>query len=430
MSDAEHPPTVDRPPETPTAPRQESLFANQAFRRVFAAATASMVGTEITFVALPLVAISVLHAGPGEVGLLGVLETIAFLLIGLPAGAWLDRTRRRGVMVVADLARALLLASIPIAWAAGVLSIWQLFAVALLTGVARVFFDVASLSYLPSAVGRDRLVQANSYLQSWDAGATVAGPSVAGYLIQFTAAPIALAIDAATYLWSALCLVGIRVKESPPEVKADRRLLRDVGEGLRFVLRHPLLRPIALQGAGTNLFLMVGITTIPLLFTRIGLSAGDVGMFFTFGGVGILLGSALARRVADRLGYGPSLWLVGLAGAPLCLLVPMVQDGMWQWIASGCWMAVTFRIGMNNVVLVSFRQRVTPDRLLGRMNATMRFLMTGALALGAAVAGLVGHLAGVRVSLWVAAVGLSLVWLPVFFSPLRSMRELPSDTEH
>ncbi|MFI6389908.1 MFS transporter [Nonomuraea sp. NPDC050540] len=413
-----------------TTEKVPSLFSHQAFRRVFMAAAASLVGVEIAFVALPLVAISALNASPGQVAVIGVLDTMAFLLIGLPAGAWLDRTRRRWVMVVADLGRALLMASIPVAWLMGVLTIWQLFAVALLTGVGRVFFDVASLSYLPTAVGRERLVQANSYLQSWDAGATVAGPSLGGFLVQLAAAPIAIAVTATTYLWSALCLFGIRVKEPEPERRADRHLAREVGEGVSFVLRHRLLRPIALQGAVTNLFLMVGIISIPLVFTRLlHLNAGDIGIFFTFGGVGILIGSSMARRVADRIGYGPSLWLAGLAGAPLCLLVPLVQRGVWQWVTYVCWLAVTLRIGMNNVVLVSFRQRITPDRLLGRMNATMRFLMTGSLALGAGVAGLVGQFAGVRAALWVSVIGLTVAWLPVYFSPLRWMRELPSEEE-
>lgn len=412
-------------PDAVVEPRDDrSLLRNQAFRNVFAAAAVSTWGTQISFVAVPLVAVLALNATPNQVGLIGVLKTVAFLLVGLPAGAWLDRMRKRRVMVTADLARALLLASVPLAWWLGVLTLWQLYAVVLFAGLATVFFDVAALSYLPSVVGRGRLVDANSKLHSWDAAASVAGPSAAGFLVQLTAAPVAVAIDAASFLWSALFLGRIRKEEPVPERVAERRLLKDIREGVRFVFGHPLLRPIAVVGASTNLFIQIAIITMPLLFARVlHLSAGALGLFFTFGGVGIFLGSLTAKRLAERLGQGRALWIVGLAATPFGFLVPLVDRGPWQWIAMFSWLVLTYRIGMNNVILVSVRQKVTPDRLLSRMNATMRFLMTGVLTIGAAVAGFVGQYAGIRTALWVAAIGLALVWIPVVFSPLRTMRD-------
>jgi MFS family permease len=406
------------------------LFANQGFRRVFAAAAASTVGTQVSFLAVPLLAVTVLNASPGQVGALGVLKTAAFLLVGLPAGAWLDRVRRRGVMVVADLARALMLASIPVAWWWHVLTIEQLYVVVLLTGVATLFFDVAALSYLPFVVGRDRLTQANATLQSWDAAASVAGPSLAGYLVQLASAPVAILIDAGTYVWSALFLAGVRRRESEPERQAQRQLFSEIGEGLRFVFGHPLLRPIAMVGAITNLFIQIAIVMMPLMFKRVlGLSDGQLGLFFTFGGVGVLLGSFNAQRLADRFGPGSVLWVTGLAATPFGLVVPLIDRGPWLWVAICCWLVLAFRIGMNNVILVSFRQRATPDRLLNRMNATMRFLMTGVLAVGAALAGGLGQYAGIRTALWVAAIGLAFAWVPLFFSPIRGMRELPAPVD-
>jgi MFS family permease len=408
-------------------PRSRSLFTNESFRNVFLAASVSTVGTQISFLAIPLLAVIVLNATPAQVGILGVLKTIAFLLVGLPAGAWLDRIRRRGVMVAADLVRAALLASVVISWWLDLLTIEQLYVAVLVSGVATLFFDVAALSYLPSVVGRDRLTEANSKLQSWDAAANVAGPSVAGYLVQLASAPVAVLIDAVTYLWSALFLAGIRRREPEPERKAQRQLLGDILEGIRFVFGHPLLRPIALVGASTNLFIQIAIITMPLMFKRVlKLSDGELGLFFTFGGIGIFLGSLTARRLAERFGHGPVLWIVGLAATPFGFLVPLIDRGPWQWVAMCSWLVLTYRIGMNNVILVSFRQRATPDRLLSRMNATMRFLMTGVLAIGAALAGAIGQYAGIRTALWVAAIGLSFVWVPLFFSPLRRMRELPS----
>jgi hypothetical protein len=224
--------------------------------------------------------------------------------------------------------------------------------------VLTVFFDVAALSYLPTVVGRERLL---------DAGAAVAGPSIAGVLIQVTAAPVAVAVDAATFLWSAVCLRAIRRPEPPPRASGPRDLWREMGAGVGFVARHPLLRPIALAGAATNLFLQIGNVTLPPVFLR---ELGLLGLFFAFGGGGVFLG----------------------------------------------------------VLLVSLRQRVTPDDPLSRMNATMRFLFTGVLAVGAAVAGAIGETAGVRTALWVSAIGVALSWVPTVLSPLRHEGARPAFT--
>ncbi|MEE6261651.1 MFS transporter [Plantactinospora sonchi] len=419
------PPRIDvryrRPPATATPPGP--LLRDAGFRRLFSAAAASTVGTQVSFVAVPLVAVIALDATPGQVGVLGVLKTIAFLLVGLPAGVWLDRMRRRGVMIAADLARAVLLASIPLAWWLDLLTLTQLYVVVLLTGVLTVFFDVAALSYLPTLVGRDRLVDANSKLVGLEAAAGVAGPSLAGVLVQVTAAPVALAVDAATFLWSAVLLRGIRRPEPPPVPADGRPLWRGVGEGVRFVLGHPLLRPIAVTGAATNLFSQVAVVALPLLVHHeLGLPAGMLGLFFTSGGVGVFLGALTARRFGERFGVGPLLLVSGLLSTPAGFLVPLVDRGGWLWVAMLGWLTLTYRIGLDNVLLVSIRQRVTPDPMLNRMNATMRFLFTGVLAVGAAVAGVVGEVAGVRVALWVAAVGVAFTWLPVVLSPVRAVR--------
>jgi hypothetical protein len=266
-------------PSVATPPRRaSSLFTSQGFRSVFTAAAASTLGTQISFLAIPLLAVLVLNATPAQLGILGLLKTIAFLLFGLPAGAWLDRIRRRGVLIAADLTRAVLLASVPVAWWLHILTIEQLYVVVLLTGVATLFFDVAAQSYLPFVVGRDRLTSANSTLQSWDGAASVAGPSIAGYLIQLASPPIAVLVDSATYLWSALFLAGIRQREPQPQRTVERRLLAEMREGVTFVFRDPMLRPIALVGAGTNLFIQIAIVIMPLIFTHaLGLSDAQPG---------------------------------------------------------------------------------------------------------------------------------------------------------
>lgn len=412
---------------SPDPEDHEKVFRNRNFRRVFAAAAVSNLGTQISYLAVPLVAVLALNASAGEVGLLGTLSTAAFLLIGLPAGAWVDRARRKIVMVTADFARFLLFGSIPLAWWLGVLSIWQLYAVVLLAGVAQVFFDVANQSFLPHVVGRPGLVNANSALVSLDAGNQVAGRSAGGFLVQLLSAPAAVLLDSVSYLWSALCIIAVRKPEPKPERKPDRHLVKEVSEGVRFVTGQPVLRAIAIASTINNLSIQLCVTLLPVLFVReLHLSVGALGFYLAVGGIGVFVGARVARPLARTLGNGQTLWIVGIALAPFGFLLPLIARGPMLWFAVLAWLLTTFRVGLNNVIQVSFRQRSTPDHLLGRMNATMRFVLTGALAVGSALAGLLGEVYSVRTVLWVGAVGLALVWVPIFLSPLRTTRELPA----
>lgn len=416
---------------SPVVTASRPLRANRDFRLLFAATAASKLGVQVGYLAIPLVAVVALDASAGQVGLLATLSTAAFLLIGLPAGAWVDRIRRRGAMVVADLARAALLASVPAAWVTDALTLTQLYVVVLVTGIATVFFDVANLSYLPHVVGKDRLVPANSALHSFDAVANIGGKGAAGYLIQWASAPVALLVTAGGYLASGLLLGGIKRREPAPVPVGKSGLWGQVVEGLGYVLRHPILRPAATAGALTNLGMQLCLTMLPVLVVgELGLPESMLGLFFAIGGVGALLGASTASRLGGVLGHGRMLWLLGMSMAPAGLLVPLIGADGRIWIASAGWLVLTYKIGVDNVILVSFRQRVTPDRLLGRQHATMRFLMTGALAIGAALAGVIGQLYGPRAALWVGAAILALAWLPVFFSPIRRLRaftDVPPD---
>ena len=407
--------------------RSGSLRTNRDFRLIFMAAAVSKFGTQVSYIAVPLLAVTALHASAGQVGLLGTLATAAFLLVGLPAGALVDRMRRRRVQIVADLVRAALLGSVPLAWWTGHLTLAQLYLVVLLTGVGTVFFDVAAQSILPQVVGRDGLVSANSLLGSTDAVNQVAGRSVGGFLVQLLSAPLAVAVNAGTYLWSAACLVRLRYTEPQPVRKPGAHLWREVAEGIGFVARHPILRPLAVAGALTNLSVQLNVIIMPLVFVEmLHLSAGMLGLYLAVGGVGVFLGSVSARPIGGWLGHGRAMWVVGLVTAPLKFVIPLIDRGPLLWLAAGGWLLATLQVGINNVLQVSFRQRATPDGLLGRMNATMRFLLTGAVALGSGLAGLLGQYAGLRATLWVGAAGLALVWVPAFLSPVRRMRDLPN----
>ena len=397
---------------------------NRDFHLLFAAAAVSRLGTSVGYVATPLIAVTALHATPGQVGLLATLSTVAFLVVGLPAGAWTDRLRRRPVLVAADVARAVVLCSVPVAWWLGVLHIGQLYAVVLLCGIGTVFFDVASQSYVPQVVGRPALLAANTRLVSMDAVNDIAGRGVAGYLVALLTAPVAVLVDAVSYLLSAWFVLRVRHREPAPS-HTDTRLWHDMTEGIAFVTRHRVLRAIAMSGALSNLGIVLVLTMLPVvLVDEMRVSPAVLGLFLASGGVGTLAGSLVARHLAGWLGAGRLSVLGALVAAPCGFGMPFLAQGPRMWLAGAGWVVVTAVVGSNNVVLVSFRQSVTPDRLLGRMTASFRFLLMGALAVGAAAAGVLGQAVSPRAALAAGAAAIALVWVPILASPLRKARDL------
>lgn len=408
--------------------RSNSPWRIQDFRTLFVGSALSQLATNINYVAVPLVAVEALDAGPGQVGALATLSTIAFLLIGLPAGAWIDRLSHRRVLIVSDLCRALLFATVPVAWWLDVLTIGQLYVIVLLNGCATVFFDVGAQSFLPSLVGRERLIHAYADINTLIAAGNVAGRSAGGGLVALITAPVALVVSAGAYLVSALRLTGIRhtvAAVSSGETKTVS-LRTQIEEGLRHVFGGRHLRALAMSAVIVNFGTSVISTMLPVVFVReLGLSSAALGLFWAIGGVALLLGARSARPIAHWLGYGRTIGTVGLFLTPGSLLVPLIDRGPWLFLAGAGWFFFMFKMGMDNVLGVTLRQHMTPDSLRGRMNATFSFLLTGALALGAAVSGLLGELISVQVALWVGGIVASTAFLPVFFSPVRTLRELP-----
>jgi MFS family permease len=410
--------------------RRGGLWHHLDFRRLWIGETVSQFGTMISNLALPLVAILVVHASTFEVGLLTTFETLAFLLVGLPAGAWVDRMRFRSVLILNDLIRALAIGSIPLVDAFGALTIEQLYVVALVVGVSTVFFDVAYQSYLPELIDRKSLVEGNAKLQASESVAQVAGPSVGGALIQALTAPYAIVVDAVSFLWSAGWVAAIKVRPPKPARKPDRHLGREIAEGVRFVVHNRMLRAIAMCTGSSNLFSSIMMAVYYVLLAReLHLSPGIIGLLSSVAAIGGLVGSLLARRLADRFGQGPTIWLSVLCGGPTLFVVPFVhRDWTLALLALGQLVWWTSAV-VYNITQVSFRQGLCPPALLGRMNATMRFLVWGTMPLGGLIGASLGAWLGVRDTLVVAAIGASLVWLPPFLSPLRTMRELPSYEE-
>jgi len=404
------------------------LLRDHDFRGLFISTSVSQVGHQITSLAIPLAAVLALSASEFEVGLLSAAAGAAFLLVGLPAGAWVDRMRRRNVLLVTDLVRAAILLTIPLAWWLDVLTMWQLYAVALLLGIFTVFFDVAYQSYLPHLVGRGNLVEANSKLESVRGVSQLGGPGLAGLLIGWLTAPVVLFVDAIAMAASASAVWRIRKREEKPQRRPDARLLSEIGEGLRFVFSNRLLWSIAIcTGFGNLTFAGYHAMQVVFLARELELSPGLIGVYLSIGGVGAILGATMARRVAQLIGQGPAIWMSMAFTIPGGLLLPLAHNDWTLWLAAVGALVMSVGIMVYNITQVSFRQALTPDRLLGRMNATLRFLVWGTMPLGALIGGVLGENFGARDTLWIMGAAGCLSFLPVLLSPLRRMRELPTE---
>ena len=413
----------------PMNPPTESrgLWHHPAFLKLWAASAVSDVGSQVSALALPLIAALTLGATPWQMGLLSAAGTAPILFVGLFAGVWVDRLRRRPLMIAMDIGRAAILLVIPLASALGLLRIEILYVVALLVGALSVLFDVAHLAFLPSLVERERLVEGNSKLQTTTSVAQVAGPGLGGVLVGLLGAAFAVLIDALSFLASALFIVGIRVKESPRAASDARGVIGEIGEGLRVVVAHRILRVLAGCSGTISLFGQMFMAVYVLYMTRdLGLGSVGVGFVFAAGGVGALVGAIVAAPLTKRLGPGPAMiWALlcfGLAGmaVPLAVLMPRVALPMVVTAEFGQWMALSAYF----VNAVSVRQALTPDRLQGRVNATMRFMAGGMQPIGALLGGALGGLIGLPLTLVVASVGMLLAFLWLLLSPVRALRVL------
>jgi MFS family permease len=402
--------------------------------RLWSAETISQFGSQVSALALPLVAILVLDASAFEVALLGTIEFLPFVLVSLPAGVWVDRLPRRPILIVGDLGRAALLLSIPIAHWLDLLRLEQLYVVGFLAGVLTVFFDVAYQSYLPSLVDRSQLVEGNSKLEVSRSGAQLGGPGLAGVLVEALTAPIAVLVDAVSYVFSGLFVLRIRTREQVPERAARRSLLAgmrsELAEGLRYVLGHRLLRPIAACTAISNFFYSLVFAIFVVYAVRtLDLSPATIGLVLSIGNVGFLGGALLANRISSRVGVGRAILLGTLLFGPSLLLVPAAPHALPHPFLAASVLFAGFGAVVYNVTQVSLRQAITPERLQGRMNSVMRFIVWGVIPVGTLLGGALGTWIGLRPAMWIGAGGATLAFLPVLFSSVRSVREVPTPAD-
>jgi predicted MFS family arabinose efflux permease len=402
-----------------------ALLKHRDFRRLWAGETVSELGTQVSILAVPLLAVRSLHASTFQVALLTATSTLGFLVAGLPAGAWVDRLRRRKVMIAADLGRVLALGSIPIAYAFGALGLLQLYLATLAAGLLTVFFDVAYQSYLPSLVGPDHVVEGNAKLGGSAEVAQLAGPSLAGGLVQVIGGSYAIAVDAASFLFSAGYVKSIRKEEDDPSEheKGIANLGREIGEGLRFVVKQPVIRAITATSTAFNLFSGV-MTAVEVVFlVRVVHAQPDViGFSFAAIGAGGLAGALFASRLSRRFG-GARATMGGALLSILGFLIPLATPGVGVLFFAGGYAGSAFGTSLYNINQLSFRQRLCPPNLLGRMNATIRFVVSGVSPVGALAGGLIGTEIGLRPTMWVAAAGQFAAAGLLLVSPVRKLRD-------
>jgi MFS family permease len=400
------------------------LIAHRDFLRLWFGQSISEFGSQITTLAMPLAAVLVLHASTFQVGLLTTSGFSAFLLVGLPAGAWVDRVRRKSVMIWSDAVRTLVLASIPIAYGLGVLTLAQLYAVTFIHGVATVFFDVAYMSFVPGLVGRDHVAEANAKLQATVSIAQVSGPSASGLLIGLLSAPVAFITDAASFVVSVVSLLAIREHEPAPERTEQTSLRAEIGEGLRFVVRQPILRMIAGCTATSNLFSSaIFAISVVFLVRQVHLDASTIGLLTSLGAIGGVVGALSCGFLRRWLGSARIIWVSITLTSPFGLLLPATSPGPGLICYAVGMFMISFGAVVYNVHQASFRQLLCPPRLLGRMNATVRFIVWGTLPLGGLLGGGLGEWLGNRNAMWVAAIGMALASVWVLASPLLRMRD-------
>jgi MFS family permease len=440
--------------ETETEKRT-SLWHNRNFVSLWTSETISQFGSQFTGLALPLTAVIILGASAAELGILGFAATVPWLLFGLLVGVFVDRHRKKRIMVTSNILRGSLLALIPIAAVLGLitrLGIPFLYGLTFFIGFLQVFYDVTYQSYLPSLIRRNELVEGNSKLQASASTAQVSGPTIAGIVISILTAPITIAIDACSFFASALSLSRIDHEEVIDKEIARPSVRSDIREGLHVVLNDSRLRMIAGCTGTSNFFSTAFQTIVPLYFilqTPEGLGVSKtlvgvtLGIIFSIGSIGALVGVAIATRVATRIGVGPAIvisaLIFGAGGLPYYLSGSLVANPLFSVLGLNInWNVLALMVGnfvisigvvVYNINQVSLRQAIVAIRLQGRMNATMRFLVWGTIPLGALAGGLLGTYLGLRSAVGITILGVSLSFLWVLLSPVRWLRKIPEPLE-
>jgi hypothetical protein len=404
------------------------LLWQRNFRLFWIGETVNQLGSAMALIGVPLLAVLFLHATTFEVGALAAAAYLPWLVIGLPAGAWVDRLPPRPLMIACDAASAALYASVPVAYAVGVLTIGQLLAVPLLAGAAGVVFGTAYQVNLPSLVTSGELAEGNAKLQASSSAAALGGRGLSGVVTQIAGATAALVFNAASFLVSAACLLAIRAPEPrPASPRQVSTLRRDVAEGMALVFRDPYLRPLTLFGGVANFALDAFAALVVVFLVRaVGLGAGLTGLLTSLPGLGGLLAALAVGPVIAKIGSARGLLLATVGALPFALLIPLAGQGLrLVFYAAGVLVAAT-GVGMGNIIMATFRQAYCPPGMLGRVTATMRFVTMGTSPFGAMAGGALGTWLGARNALWVVLSILAVSGVPLLGRDFTRHRDLPA----
>jgi MFS transporter len=403
------------------------LWRHPDFARLWAGQTVSLFGSSVTALALPSVAILTLGAQAYQVGLLEAAQFIAFPLLGLPAGVWVDRLPRKAVMIIADVGRALALGSVPLAWADHMLTLGQLYIVALVVGVLTVFFDVAYQSYLPSLIDRVDLLEGNSKLEISRSAADVAGNGFAGILIQWLGAPLSVLVDALSFIGSVVGLAAIRKREAAASSSAiSNGFFQELRAGVEAVYKNPVLRSIAACTATSNLgSAMIGAVFLIFAYRSLHLPPALVGGVLAFGNLGVA-GAFLAVGIAQRFGFGRTLLLTSVMGGIGILVTALAAFGLPVIFLLAAQLLQSFAYPVYNVNQVSLRQAIVEPSLQGRMNATMRTIVWGTLPIGSAIGGIIGSTIGALPTIVIAGFVSLAAALWIRFSAAFRLTSIPT----
>ncbi|WP_336211887.1 MFS transporter [Nonomuraea sp. LPB2021202275-12-8] len=415
---------IDR--ATPAITRDYSGY----FTRLWFGQATSKLGSAVTTIVMPLIALSVLDSSTFMITVLEASVWLPWLIIGLPAGAWVDRMRRRRTMMTCDAVSALALATVPVAAWLGVLTMAHLIGVALVLGTAAVFFSTAAQAFLPALLPKERLPGANAKLQGTDAGALILGPAVGGAIAQLAGAVSGLFIDAFSFVASALCLRGIPVPESHLEEREKRTttLREEIGAGLRFVWRDPYLRVFTIHaGAGNLAAAALQATLIVFMIREVGLPQGLVGLVIGAVSVGGVIGALIVTSLAARVGTARTILVAELGVTPLALLIPLTTDGWGLVFLVVGGLTVSVAIVASNVLIGTFTQSYTPGHLMGRVAASQHFVNFSTLPIGAVLGGAVAELAGLRATMWIVTSMAVLSGFILLAGPMRKNRSLPTE---
>ena len=411
------------------------LWQHKDFMRLWSSQTIEAVGGEFTNLAMPALAKFLFDVGPMEMGTLLGLQMLPVPILGMFVGVWADRWRRRPIMITANFGRMLALAWVPIGFTLRILNLHQLYLVALLLGIFTVFYDVANQSYLPSLIERENLIEGNSKLQTTQSGAQLVGPSVAGYLIDLLGgkaigAAKAFAVEAGGFLCSALLIFSIKTPEAPLH-SVEQNFARELKEGARIVFNNRLLRSItactAILNFGSGIYFAV---VYLFMYDQLNLSIGTVGIIFSVAAVGFLVGALSAPRIAQILGLGPALAVSIVFQGAWLALVPFAVYGAAVPLVALFLMLSNIGIPIYNINQVSLRQAVTPDEIQGRMNATVRVIIRGAIPIGYFVGGILGTQFGIVPTLIIGAVTSTVGVIFLFVKPVRTLGGIPNIAAH